>query len=391
MKILHFYKTYYPDSYGGVQQVIFQLAEGASAHGIHSDVLFLSASDRRYNEPFGQHRVHSSSLDLEVASTGFSWEVIKRFKRLAHEADIIHYHFPWPFMDVVHLLSAVNKPSLVTYHSDIVKQKLLLKLYRPLMHRFLGQVDAIVAASPAYIQHSQVLRRYQDKTHVIPFGLDEASYPVARPSTLEAWRAKLPKRFFLFVGALRYYKGLQFLLEAAALNKLPVVIAGSGGIEAQLHQQARALKLENVIFTGSVSDIDKAALLQLCTVFVFPSHLPSEAFGISLLEAAMYAKPLISSEIGTGTTFVNLADQTGLAVPPANAQALAHAMQRLWDDQAMAERFGQQARRRFEQCFTAEAMASAYVALYQQLALKSPLPAPVNACAPTQALPRKRI
>lgn len=367
MKVLHFYKTYYPDSYGGVQQVIFQLAEGASDYCVESDVLFLSQSEKRYGAPMGKHHIHSSSLDFEVASTGFSWEVIFRFRKLAAQADIIHYHFPWPFMDLVHFIVGVKKPVVVSYHSDIVKQKYLLRLYSPLMRSFLRQADAIVAASPAYIENSKVLDLYKDKTSVIPYGLDESTYPGVDLQILNGWRKKLPARFFLFVGALRYYKGLQFLLKAAALNKLPVVIVGSGGVELELHQLASELSLENVTFTGSLNDADKSALLRLCTAFVFPSYLPSEAFGISLLEAAMYSKPMISCEIGTGTTFINIAEDTGVVVPPADPVSLADAMRRLWEDETLCEKFGRQARLRFEQYFTAERMVYEYTELYKRL------------------------
>lgn len=372
MKVLHFYKTYYPDSYGGVQQVIYQIAQGTVALGVRSEVLFLSASETRHNQKLDDHIIHSSPLNLEIASTGFSLEAIARFKKLSATADIVHYHFPWPFMDLVHFLANVKKPTVVSYHSDIVKQKILLKLYRPLMHRFLAQADAIVASSPAYLENSEALRNHPEKTYVIPYGLDDNACLKPDLNTLNHWRRKLPERFFLFLGALRYYKGLNYLLEAAAINKLPVVIAGSGGVELELHQQARELSLDNVNFLGTVNEMDKAALLSLCTAFVFPSHLPSEAFGVSLLEAAMYAKPMISCEIGTGTTFINIDQQTGLSIPPANAPALAQAMERLWNNAALCTHYGQLARARFDQHFTAQAMAHSYASLYNTL-LSSPL------------------
>lgn len=370
MKVLHFYKTYYPDSYGGVQQVIYQLAEYSAQLGVESQVLYLSSEAGRSMVPLDNHIISSSKLDFEIASTGFSWQVISHFKKLAAEADLIHYHYPWPFMDLVHFLSGTKKPTVVSYHSDIVKQRFLLQLYKPLMHLFLNKVDAIVAASPAYIDHSEVLRKYKAKTHIIPYGLNEASYLNIQESKLNEWAAKLPERFFLFVGALRYYKGLHYLLEAAERNGLPVVIVGSGGVEKDLREQANHLNLDHVIFTGSLADEDRAALLQLCTAFVFPSHLPSEAFGVSLLEAAVYGKPLISCEIGTGTTFINIDGVTGLAVAPADPEALSDAMVRLWDDPDMCATFGRNARARFEQHFRAKSMAESYVQLYQDVLAK---------------------
>lgn len=367
IKVLHFFKTYYPDSMGGIEQVIFQIAEGCRAEGIDSQVLYLSNRGAARNQPVANHLAHRAKLDLHLASTGFSLSALKDFTELAREADIVHYHFPWPYMDLVHFMARVNKPSVVSYHSDIVKQKWLLKLYQPLMHRFFQSVDRVVASSPNYAAHSPVLTRFKDKVSIIPYGLDRSTYPKASAQKLAYWRARLGERFFLFVGALRYYKGLDYLLQAAKLNGLPVAIMGGGFLEGQLKQQAAELGLENVHFLGGLPDEDKAALLELCYGFVFPSHLRSESFGISLLEAAMYGKPLISCEMGSGTTFINLADQTGLVVPPRDATALAQAMQRLWGAPAMAQAMGAKALQRYEEVFTAPLMAASYAELYRSL------------------------
>ncbi|WP_151030200.1 glycosyltransferase, partial [Citrobacter cronae] len=163
-------------------------------------------------------------------------------------ADLVHYHFPWPFMDVVHFASRLRKPTVVTYHSDIVKQKYLLKLYAPLMHRFLGSVDAIVATSPNYVRSSPVLSRYAPK--VIPLGIDPATYPTVPSSVCARWQSRFPERFFLFVGALRYYKGLDYLIEACREVPYPVVILGRGPMECELKARVARLGLLNVHFVG---------------------------------------------------------------------------------------------------------------------------------------------
>ena len=124
-----------------------------------------------------EHQVHQARLDFQLASTGFSYSVFKQFRELAAEADVVNYHFPWPFMDLVHFASATKKPSVVSYHSDIIRQRHLLKLYRPLMRRFLDSADRIAVASPNYFHTSDVLKDYQDKTRVITYGLDKSGYP----------------------------------------------------------------------------------------------------------------------------------------------------------------------------------------------------------------------
>lgn len=367
MKVLHFYKTYYPDSVGGVEQVIFQIASGVADLGISTDVLSLSRNASMQPVDLGSHLAHKAKLDLQVASTGFSLSALRMYRELAREADIVHYHFPWPFMDLVHLASRLNKPSLVTYHSDIVRQAVLLQLYRPLMHRFLGSVDAIVATSPNYLHSSPVLRRHEQKTRVIPIGLDKAAYPQPSQARREHWQKRFGERFFLFVGVLRYYKGLHILLAAMKGAPYKLVIVGAGPVEEELKAQAQHAGLDNVFFVGAVSDEDKVALLDLCYAVTFPSHLRSEAFGISLLEGAMYGKPMISSEISTGTSYINKHEQTGLVVPPSDPTAFRQAMDRLWANPEQVERMGRQAEERYWEFFTAKRMAESYQNLYQQL------------------------
>ncbi|TSH90279.1 glycosyltransferase [Verticiella sediminum] len=367
MRVLHVFKTYLPDTHGGVEQVIFQLAEGGVRHGVASQVFALSAAGTVRNQPFHHHLVHRARQDLYIASTGFSLSAIVEFRRALRGVDLIHYHFPWPYMDVLHLLSGTRLPTVLTYHSDIVKQRHLMRLYRPLMHRFLSRMDCIVASSPGYAESSPVLAALRDKVSVVPFGLDRTTYPTPDVERLASWRARVGEQFFLFVGALRYYKGLDYLLAAVEGTDLPLVICGGGDpqVEARLRQAAEANP--RLHFLGAQPDEDKVALLTLCRAMVLPSHLRSEAFGVSLLEAAMLARPIVCCEIGTGTTFINRDGVTGLVVPPGDAGALRAAMQRLQAEPALAQRMGVAAQERFETCFSAERMVDGYLALYRRL------------------------
>ncbi|PMY42004.1 glycosyl transferase family 1 [Pseudomonas sp. GW456-L14] len=367
MRVLHFFKTYLPDSVGGIEQVIFQLCESGAQQGIEGQVLTLSADPQPAVLKLGQHEVHRAKLDIQFASTGFSYSVFKQFREMAAEADVVNYHFPWPFMDLVHFMSGMNKPCVATYHSDIIRQRHLLKLYRPLMNRFLHSVDRIVAASPNYLHTSDVLQQFPDKTRVIPYGLNKAGYPPPDSERMAQWRQRLGERFFLFVGVMRYYKGLHILLDALKDVDYPVVIVGAGPLEAELHAQAAALGLRNLHFLGRLGDEDKVALLQLSYAIVFPSHLRSEAFGISLLEGAMYGKPMISSEIGTGTSYINIHGETGLVVPPSDPLAFRAAMRQLWDNPEQAAQMGLKAEARYRQLFTADQMGQRWNELYQEL------------------------
>jgi glycosyltransferase involved in cell wall biosynthesis len=367
LRVLHFYRTSFPDTMGGIEQVINQIARGAAKLGVKVDVLSLTPDKDVRTIEIDGYLAHRARLDFEVVSTGFSVSAFWRFWQLAKQADIIHYHFPWPFMDIVHFATLVKKPTVMTYHSDIIRQNHLLKLYRPLKRKFLMSMDRIVATSPNYLVTSNVLEIYTDKVRVIPIGLDKTTYPQPSSDRLQFWRERIGSKFFLFVGLLRYYKGLHILLDAVQETDYPLVIVGAGPIEQKLKAQAARLDLRNIHFLGYMSDEDKVALLTLCYGVVFPSHLRSEAFGVSLLEGAMFAKPMISSEIGTGTTFINIKDETGLVVPPNDALALRQAMRYLWEHPEQAAEMGKRAEQRFWQYFTAEQMVKSYVELYREL------------------------
>lgn len=361
MRILHVYKTYLPEDFTGVPKVIFEICEPLSAKGVESNVLVTGKEESSEPLEVDHHHVHTAKRDFHIASTSISFSIINKYRKLCMESDIIHYHFPWPFMDLLDLTIRPDKPTVVTYHSDIVKQKRILRFYRPLMHAFLSRMDKIVATSPNYLESSSTLQKFNDKVDVIPLGLGERK-PV-ESNVLERWRKQIGQGFFLFVGANRYYKGLRFLLEAARRTRYPVAIAGFGFAEFEKQENIPA----NVTIIGSVTEEDKEALLDLCCAFIFPSHLRSEAFGVALLEAARAGKPMISCEIGTGTSYVNRDGETGLVVTPASAEALVDAMNKLYERADLQTQFGISARRRFEMLFRSEKTANQYFELYQNI------------------------
>lgn len=87
-----------------------------------------------------------------------------------------------------------------------------------------------------------------------------------------------------------------------------------------------------------------------------------------LVEAAMFGKPMISCEIGTGTSFVNADGETGFVVAPENPDALAKAMSQLLEDHALTERAGLAARARYERLFSGEALGREYAKLFREVA-----------------------
>ena len=369
MKVLHVYRTYFPDSQGGLGEVIRQICLAAGNHGVTSRVFTLSDEPFPHTLPRVEAEVVRVRKTFEIASCGFALTGMRRFAKEVEWADIVHYHYPWPFSDVMYLMAGRRRPSILTYHSDIVRQQFLLSVYRPLMSRYLDAMDMIVATSPNYFATSEVLSEYADKVEVIPIGLDEPSYPelAEQNRDIASAREQYGEDFFLFVGVLRYYKGLHILLDAMQGAPYKVVIVGSGPVEHELREQAQRLGLDNVIFAGFVSDREKMALFRLCRAVVFPSYLRSEAFGVTLLEGAMSSRPLISAEVGSGTSHVNIHGETGLVVPPGNSKALREAMDDLYQHPDKAGVMGSQARQRYEQLFTGSRMGARYADAYRRI------------------------
>ena len=366
-RVLHFYRTYFPETQGGAEEAIRQICLNTRRHGVRSRVLCISPSVRPRVVRRAEAAVYRARLHADIASCTASWEALPMFRRLLGWADVIHYHFPWPFADLLHFAARVRTPTVVTYHSDIVRQRLLAALYAPLMGRFLRAADRIVCTSPDYLASSRVLARFQDNVEVVPIGLDPTSYPRPDEARLAQARARFGEGFFLFVGVLRYYKCLDVLLDAAQGAPYRVVIVGAGPTAAALKKQARELGLDNVTFAGYVPDALKVALIALCRGMVVPSYLRAEAFCVAMLEAAMHGKPLVSAATGSGTSHVNVHDETGLAVAPASPPALRAAMDRLHGDAELAVRLGQGARRRFERLFDGGLMGERYARIYETL------------------------
>jgi glycosyltransferase involved in cell wall biosynthesis len=369
MKVLHVYRTYFPDTQGGLEEVIRQICLNTQENGVTSRVFTLSDEPYPRRLPRVEAEVVRVRKTFEIASCGFALTGIPQFAKEVEWADLVHYHYPWPFSDLMYLAAGRSKPAVLTYHSDIIRQQFLLSIYRPLMGRYLRAMDRIIATSPNYFATSDVLNNYADKVEVIPIGLDEPSSPPLHEQNRDLAEVEhaYGRDFFLFVGVLRYYKGLHILLDAIKQAPYEVVIVGAGPVEAALREQAKRLGLGNVIFTGYISDKIKMALFQLCRAVVFPSYLRSEAFGVTLLEGAMSSKPLISAEVGSGTSHVNIDGLTGIVVEAGSSLALRAAMDKLYHDKASADEMGKNARRRYETLFTGRLMGQRYAQMYAEV------------------------
>lgn len=375
MRILQLYKDYAP-VVGGVENHIRVLAEGLHARGHQVQVLVTSPTRKTQQETIGNVAVYKAARWLAISSAPVSGPFYPALRRLARASDITHAHAPYPPGELGQMWLGGSPRFVITYHSDIVRQRILGFFYRPLLRRVLQQADGIIVSNPVYIHDSPFLAEQRAKCRVIPFGIEldrfAATPTVAqRAAELRAHYGDRP--LILFAGQFRHYKGVDVLIAAmqdARLQEIDaqLLIVGRGPLGATWQAQAEAAGLgDRIAFLGSVDDAELVALYHAAQVFVLPSTNRAETLGIVQIEAMACGTPLVCTELGTGTTFVNRHGETGLVVPPHDMRALAAAIHQILSDPQMAQRMGAAGRRRAQEVFAAPAMIEQTIAYYQQL------------------------
>lgn len=364
VKLLHIYKDYYP-VLGGIENHLRLLAEGLAKRGLEVTVLVTNLTGETTTLEMNGVRVIKAGRLATLASTPLSLSLPLIVRRL--KPDIAHLHFPYPWGELAHLWLGRARRTVITYHSDIVRQRSLLRFYEPFLWRLLAKADRIIASSDHYLEGSFYLSRYADKSAVIPYGIDLKRFN-SLPACAETIKERHGSPLLLFVGRLRYYKGLQYLLEAMRDIEARLLIVGKGPMEKEWLNLTTELGLaKRVTFMGEVPEEELPLYYHACDIFVLPASERSEAFGIVQLEAMACGKPVICTELGTGTSYVNIHGLTGLVVPPRDPAALAGAIERLSSDRGLREEMGQRAKERVEKEFSHERMINSTLALYEEV------------------------
>ncbi len=376
---------YYPPHLGGIEFHMRDLATALAARGHGVRAIVANEGKTTVTETVDGVEVTRLARAFAYASTPVAFGMRSAIAAEALRADapdLYHLHFPYPWGEVSWLAAGGGRgvlsgrrpksdiPTVLAYHSDIVRQKTLLAAYSPILNRVLDRVDVILASSPNMVEHSPFLSRVADKCRVIPYGIHVERYAdtpelLARAAEL---RAGHDRPIVLFVGRLVYYKGPEVLMRAMGNVDADLVVIGRGPLKPSLEQIATESGItDRVTFLDPVDDDELAAWYHAADVFCLPSVARSEAYGLVQLEAHASGTPTVSTTLTTSVPFVNADGVTGLTVPPGDEGALAEALRQLVADESLRTRLGAQARMRARADFTIDGMVDRTLAVYAEL------------------------
>ena len=382
MKVLLLGK-FYPIR-GGVEKVMWDITRGVSEQGIDCDML-CACLPGEFPEgsadaegvtgcrgsrvlDFNAHgHLYCVRAYRKVAATMMSPDMIWALRRMCGGYDIIHIHHPDPMAALALMLSGFKGRVILHWHSDILSQKVLLTLIRPLQSWMIRRADRIVGTTPVYVQQSPELRDVQDKTGYIPIGVPPV--PEAEEKAREI-RARFPGQKIVYsLGRLVPYKGYRYLIEAARWlgDGYQVVIGGGGPLRDELQAQIDRDGLsDRVTLLGFVPEDEFAAWYHACDLFCLSSIWKTEAFAIVQIEAMSCGKPVVATSIPeSGVSWVNSHGVSGLDVPPQDGRAIAEAIMAITADEQTYRGFCERARNRYQELFTYDTMINKCISLYE--------------------------
>jgi glycosyltransferase involved in cell wall biosynthesis len=346
MRVLHAYKIFRPDIDGGIGSTIAAVL-GSDNQGISSSVLAA-----RGKVGFGQSYEFDLNQVRAVGSLGnlFGMPIAPGFPMAmalrSRKVDVLVLHHPFPLNDIGVLGVPDRVGLIVHWHSEIYGRRLLARGLEPFIRNTLARADRIIVSNHAILANSSLLHAHQAKCEIVPFGVDPKKWSLndeAEKSRAAALRERYP-RLIVALGRLVPYKGFDVLLRALAQVDGHLIVNGLGPEQKSLERLAIRLGVsERVTFAGYSSHDEIKIRFSAARVFAFPSVDDSETFGIAQLEAMAVGLPIVNTRLNTAVPLVARDGMEAITVPPGDPQALAAALTRLLDNEALAKGLGEAA------------------------------------------------
>ena len=323
-KIVSLGKFYYPTK-GGVEKVTKDIAEIVAGLGFESKVIAFDGVQEKVEYINGV--TIKRYKKFKIGPAPISIKFLKEADRLFNESDLLIAHYPNPIVETAILRNPSKKPLILFYHSDLVGyNKIITNLYNNHTRKLLERSDIIISTSPNYMDNSKILSKFKSKVKIIPLVINPTEFQTNNEYNFD--KLKYQKKV-LFVGRFVKYKGVEFLIKALKyLDKdVELILAGGGERYKKYKKLIKKEKLEGKVhFIINPTDEILKSIYKAVDVFVLPSIMRSEAFGIVSLEAMYNELPIVTTELGTGTSFYNIPYQTGMIVQPKNEKQIAEAI-----------------------------------------------------------------
>ena len=370
LKVVQVNKLYAP-YVGGIERVVREVAESLNdKEDIDMQVLVCRSSGKTEKERYnGVKLIRAGSMGTYF-SMPVSFKFFSYLKRLSETADVMCFHMPFPLGDLGCLLSGYKGKVILWWHSDVIRQKAIMPIYRPIMHKFLKRADCIIVATQGHINCSENLKPYEYKCRIIPYGIDEEEFKNGEVKTKILEKNTVSGGVkVLFVGRLVYYKGIEVLINAfAKTNGAELFIVGQGPLEEMLKEKIKENNIENrVHFLGKLDDNNLKACLRDCDILAFPSIANSEGFGLVQLEAMVYKKPVINTSLPTGVPLVSLDGVSGITAQVNDVDSFAEALQKLTDDDKLRKKYGENGYKRVKEVFERKDMTERFYEVIKEL------------------------
>ncbi|GGJ89048.1 glycosyltransferase [Parabacteroides faecis] len=371
VKILHISK-YYPPYRGGIEDVCYNIVNNTSNHFEQNVICFNNNNHNEVTKINGIEIVRVGILK-KIANQPISisfYRILKEYIK-TYNPDIIHLHLPNPLISLfVLILIPKSVKLLLHWHSDIVAQKNIYRLFSPIEQYLLRRANKILVTSPLYLEDSKPLSKFHKKTVIIPnmISLEKMRLDKESEEKINKLISSYDrKKIVFFLGRHVAYKGIEYLIKSEKYIKSDciILIAGEGPITPQLKKITNSNRIK---FIGRITDEDIKIYMNAASVFAFPSITKNEAFGVVLAEA-MYSKavPVTFTIKGSGVNWVNINNITGIEVENRNEKEFGKAIDLLLKNDKLRSKLANNAYKRVQDNFTMETIKNKIEFIYSTL------------------------
>lgn len=360
-KVTHITRFAHPHI-GGIEAVINQINESLPNEEFEKEVFCCSNTEKSSVE--NGVKYHRCKYLFDFAANSISPQLF--FKMMFHKTDVIFFHMPVVQNVIIwfilyHLGLLRYKKMIITYHSDIIGYDKIMKPFWGLYNYFLSKADKIHALSPNLIESSKNIAQYKEKSVAIPFGINANEETTSKINTKIKEKYN-NKKIIFSCGRLVKYKGFKYGIEAMKdVENAVYLLGGNGPLKEELQNVIKQNQLEEkVVLLGRISDEELTEYYKACDIYLFPSIMQSEAFGIVQLEAMKHSKPVINTNLNTGVNYVSINEETGLTVEIEDSKALSDAINKLLNDDELRLKYGENAKKRVEEVFDIQKISKEY-------------------------------